>query len=298
MKHTRILAALLALLMLVGSGSAFAEILKLPMDDFTGGTKPQRRYEIGLMEYKDPSILVTRQSERMTLADGEETRIYVLRVKIADPGQLRTTSMQGFDKIGRIGAVEVMSNRVNAVVAFGGDYYCGDAKRFVLRQSTVYKETMGSDLDLLLIDEDGDFNIILAEEHPEEMDKTQVNGKKVVNALCFGPALIKDVQKNTNLNSAPTHCNPEEMHERLVFCQIGPLEYMVVACAHRGLTLPEITDIIMTLEPNVQQAYNLDGCISTQLLFLGRRINNTSSAPEDNRKLVEVVYFASAYQPD
>ena len=298
MKHTRILAALLALLMLVGSGSAFAEILKLPMDDFTGGTKPQRRYEIGLMEYKDPSILVTRQSERMTLADGEETRIYVLRVKIADPGQLRTTSMQGFDKIGRIGAVEVMSNRVNAVVAFGGDYYCGDAKRFVLRQSTVYKETMGSDLDLLLIDEDGDFNIILAEEHPEEMDKTQVNGKKVVNALCFGPALIKDGQKNTNLNSAPTHCNPEEMHERLVFCQIGPLEYMVVACAHRGLTLPEITDIIMTLEPNVQQAYNLDGGISTQLLFLGRRINNTSRAPEDNRKLVDIVYFASAYQPD
>lgn len=296
MKRTRILAALLALLMLSCS-NAFAEILKLPMD-FSGGTKPQRTYEIGLMEYQDPSIHVIRQSERVNMPDGDETRLYVLRVKIADASQLRTTSMQGFDKINRVGSVEVMSNRVNAVVAFGGDYYCGDAKRFVLRQGVVYKETMGAGLDLLLIDEDGDFHVILADEHPEEMDKTQVNGKKVVNALCFGPALIKDGQKNPNLNSAPTHCNPEEEHERLVLCQIGPLEYMVVACAHRGLTLPEITDVILTLEPNVQQAYNLDGGISTQLLFLGRRINNTSRAPEDNRKLVDIVYFASAYQPD
>ena len=56
--------------------------------------------------------------------------------------------------------------------------------------------------------------------------------------------------------------------------------------------------MIQWLEPNVQQAYNLDGGISTQLLFLGRRINNTSRAPEDNRKLVDIVYFASAYRPD
>ena len=293
MKHIRILAALMTLLLFVSPGGALAEILKLPMD-FSGGTKPLREYEIGLMEYEDPSIRVTRQSERVPLSDGKETRLYVLRIKIADPSQLRTMSMQGFDKMNRVGNIEVMSNRVNAVVAFGGDYYCGDAKRFVLRQGTVYKESMGY-MDLLLIDEDGDFNIILAKDHPEEMDKTQINGKKVVNALCFGPALIKDGQKNTNLDAFPTHCAPNEMHERLAFCQIGPLEYMVVACAHRGLTLPELTDMILMVEPNVQQAYNLDGGISTQLLFLGRRINNTSG---EARKLVDIVYFASAYQPD
>ena len=45
----------------------------------------------------------------------------------------------------------------------------------------------------------------------------------------------------------------------------------------------------------MQQAYNLDGGISTQMLFLGQRINNTSS--KDIRKLVDIVYFASAYQP-
>ena len=70
---------------------------------------------------------------------------------------------------------------------------------------------------------------------------------------------------------------------------------MVVACAHRGLGLSEFTDLIFWLEPNVQQAYNLDGGISTQMLFLGQRINNTSS--KDIRKLVDIVYFASAYQP-
>lgn len=295
MKSTRFFSFLLALMLLLSQGIACAEILELPMD-FSGGTKPQRRYEIGLMEYEDPSIKVTRLSERVTLPDGEETRLYGLRVKIATPAQLRTMSMQGFDKIGRVGSIDVMSNRVNAVVAFGGDYYCGDAKRFVLRQGTVYKESMGENLDLLLIDEDGDFHIILADEKPAEMDKTQINGKKVVNALCFGPALIKDGQILTDLGAAPTHCDPEEEHERCVFTQIGPLEYMVFACAHRGLTLHEMAELIMqATDGEVQQAYNLDGGISTQLLFLGRRINNTSG---DARKLVDIVYFASAYQPD
>ncbi len=297
MRITRILAVLLSALLCAAPLSACAEVLKLPMD-FSGGTKPLRSYEIGLMEYEDPSIHVTRRSEHPILPDGKETRLYALRVQIADPSQLRTTSMQGFDKIGRVGRIEVMANRVNAVVAIGGDYYCGDAKRFVLRQGTVYKESMGAGLDLLLIDEDGDFHIILAEEHPEDMDKTVIDGKKVVNALCFGPALIKDGKKNENLASAPTHCNPEEQHERMVLCQIGPLDYMVVACAHRGLTISEMADMILYLEPGVQQAYNLDGGISTQMLFLGRRINNTGLKEEDIRKLVDIVYFASAYKPD
>ena len=92
MKHTRILAALIALLTL--AGSAHAEVIKLPMD-FSGGTVPQRKYEIGLPEYQDPSIHVTRRSDRPILPDGKETRLYALRVKIADPSQLRTQSMKG-----------------------------------------------------------------------------------------------------------------------------------------------------------------------------------------------------------
>ena len=169
---------------------------------------------------------------------------------------------------------------------------------YILRQGVTYLNVLWGNRDVLLIDEDGDFHIFLAEEHPEKMDKTQVDGKKIVNALCFGPALIKDGRRNENLSAAPTYCEPESMKERMVLCQIGPLEYMVVACAHRGLKLSEMADMILYLEPNVQQAYNLDGGISTQLLFLGRRINNTSIKPEDIRKLVDIVYFASAYQPD
>ena len=282
-------AALIMTVLLCLTLPALGEAVKLPVD-LSGGMPYSLDNCVAENVYEDESLRIEIWEDMV-----DKTRVHLARVTIADPSQLRTMSMQGFDKIGRVGAIEVMANRANAVVAFGGDYYCGDAKRFVLRQGTVYKENMGEGLDLLLIDEAGDFNIILAKDHPEEMDKTQVNGKKVVNALCFGPALIKDGQKNTNLDSFPTHCDPEEQHERLAFCQIGPLEYMVVACAHRGLTLPELTDMILMLEPNVQQAYNLDGGISTQLLFLGRRINNTSG---EARKLVDIVYFASAYQPD
>ena len=297
MKHIRAISALLVLLLLVGPCNALAGVLELPID-FSGGTKPLEKYVSNMPEYEDPSIHVTRRSGKTTLPDGSYTFMCALRVQIANATQLRTMSAAGFDVLDRFAGAKKLSNRVNAVVAFNGDYFCGDAKRFVLRQGIVYKESMAPGQDLLLIDEDGDFHIILAEEHPEEMDKTQINGKKVINALCFGPALIKDGKVNTNHDSAPTYCDPQKKNERVVFCQIGPLDYMVVTVHNRGMELDELTDFILSLQPDVQQAYNLDGGISSEVFFLGHRVSNTSRNPEDYRNLADIVCFASAYEPD
>ncbi len=279
------------LCLLLGMAAACGEILQLPMD-FSGGTKPQRKYEHALEEYSDPSIQVIRETVKS--AEWGAT-YYVLRVKIANPSQLRTVSAGGFDNIARVAPADVMVNRVNAVVACAGDFYHADAGRFVLRQGQVFRENMSPEQDLLLIDEDGDFHILLADEHPETMDKTQINGKKVVNALCFGPALVKDGQKACNLAVAPYFSEPLDREQRCAICQVGPLEYMIVGCAHFGLSMSDFTDLIMSLD-DVQQAYNLDGGNSTQMIFLGARINNTAS-PE-RRLLADMVYFASAYQPD
>ena len=80
---------------------------------------------------------------------------------------------------------------------------------------------------------------------------------------------------------------------RCAIGQIGQLEYMLVMVSGRGdnnsdgCTMATLAQYMQ--EQGCQQAYNLDGGISTQLLFLGRRINNTSRGPEDNRKLVDIV---------
>ena len=273
----------------------------LPID-FTGGYAPQADGYKGELVYEDPTIRVSIEYKDASAYihgyRGRDAGYWVVDVEIGDASQLRTASAFSFDS-DSTKPIEAMAEEVNAVVAFNGDYVTRLNEGLIIRQGKTFRDRLKGKRDVLLIDEDGDFHTILAEEHPEDMDKTQINGKKVVNALCFGPALIKDGKKNANLDTAPLYSNPDKYKERLVLCQIGHLEYLVVACGvRRGVTLTEMTDLILGLGLDVQQAYNLDGGMSTQILFLGRRINNTSRTSEDSRKLVDIVYFASAYRPD
>ena len=150
--------------------------------------------------------------------------------------------------------------------------------------------------DLLLIDEDGDFHIILAEEHPEEMDKTAVGGKRVNNAVCFGPALIRDGEIVADAGRAQPQSNPLSGEQRMAICQMGPLDYMVITVAHWGMTLEDFARFVASFE-GVQQAYNLDGGNSCHLVFMGNWRNMINTTGQDYRPVPDIIYFASAYQP-
>ena len=157
--------------------AAMGEIVTLPMD-FSAGMPLQEKYEQGKMEYQDPSIHVIRER-----VESEELycTYYVAYITIANASQLRTESANGFKHSSRVEA-SVMARRTNAVLAINGDYY-SNRNGYVLRQGTVYRDSVEKNRDLLLIDEDGNFNLVLASEDPIHMDKTVINGKKVVNAF-------------------------------------------------------------------------------------------------------------------
>jgi len=283
----RFLALLLTLSLI--TPCAFGEIVTLPMD-FSAGMPLREKYEQGKMEYEDPSIHVIRER-----VESEELycTYYVAYITIANPSQLRTESAYGFDSSMRVEA-SVMARRTNAVVAINGDYY-SNRKGYVLRQGTVYRDFVEKNRDLLLIDEDGDFHLILSDQDPAHMDKTVIDGKKVVNAFEFGPALIKDGEICYNKENCPDNVKPHERARRSAICQLGPLEYMIVACSQYGLDMENFVKLIYSLG-DVQQAYNLDGGNSVQMIFMGRKVNNTSDT--NVRPVPDIIYFASAYDPD
>lgn len=289
MKKLGYAVLMLALLMTLTAG-ALAENVKLPMD-FSGGIPLKEKWQEGVMVYEDPSIRV----ERTRVASKEWVcTYYTAHITIADASQLRTESAKGFNSSARVHA-ETMAKRVNAVLAINGDYFSGRSGSYVFRQGQMFRETMDPGQDVLLIDEDGDFHIIMAEDHPETMDKTTIDGKKVVNALCFGPAMVKDGQKVLNLDHEQRNTHGLKRAQRICIAQLGPLEYMVVSCAHYGMNLSDFTDLVMSLG-DVKQAYNLDGGNSTYMMFLGHKVNNSEAG--DPRLLADIVYFASAYVED
>ena len=291
---------ILCLLMILASLPlmAGAEVLTLPLD-FGPAPKPQCQYPAPFSSenwhrYEDPSIT----AEYEAYASSEwHTSFFIARVKIAGGSQIRTAAANSFEKKG-VAPAQTIARRMNAIVAMNGDFYTGSAGRYVLRQGQVFRDSMAPGQDLLLIDEDGDFHIIMAEDHPEEMDKTVIDGKKVTNALCFGPALIKDGKIVVDPSKGQSQSHPYAKEIRAAICQTGPLEYMLVTNSNESLTLVEFTDFLASFG-NVQQAYNLDGGMSAHMIFMGELRNQSALINgQDYRPVPDIIYFASAYQPD
>ena len=207
MRFFRGLAMLMAaVLILTGISAAFAEeekIYTLPVD-MSGGMPYQDssfnkenpfKWSDDHHHYEDPTIVADYYKlngkeygtahlhyVEITIKHGSQ-----LRTACADPNTFDTTLMRPGKNI---------AARVNAVVAVDGDfcnsYYAQEGNKFCLRQGTVYRDTVVDYLDMLLIDEDGDFHIYKGGPELADLPKEEIDGKKINNAFQFGPAIVID----------------------------------------------------------------------------------------------------------
>ena len=188
----RILILLLALALCIPA-AVLADPLPL---DLTGGAPYTVKYSSDLEVYEDPTIRV----ERHTVDLHEEWLVtcYYAIIEIKDPSQIRTASADEANpfRSQAVKPAKAIAALKNAVFAVNGDYcaaFAGNkSTNYIMRQGTVYSESVEPSLDMLLIDEDGDFHILSADQDLAAVDKTMVDGKKVVNAFQFGPALVID----------------------------------------------------------------------------------------------------------
>ena len=289
--------------MILAAGCAGADGGKLPIDLSPGAAYTGSYVSGDEQVYEDPTIRVERHRFE---SSGKEFGcwVYYAIVTIADASQLRTYPANGKDfcKTTKSSSV-MMAKRVRAVLAINGDYpatFTGNAAvSYVLRQGQVYRDTVADGLDILLIDEDGDFHVLTRDEDLAGIDKTEVNGKKVINAFRFGPALVIDGEPVDDAllldrDHSPMYAEPDDLNQRMIICQLDTLKYMVVCVAHWGATLPTMRDIALYIAPECRVAYVLDGGESTQMVFLGSIINNTGGSNASPRDLADIIYFASA----
>ena len=186
-----------------------------------------------------------------------------------------------------------MAKRVNAVLALDGDYYSYSGRGFTLRQGVLFKDNLPGSNDVLVIDEDGDFHALLAP--ARHTVGTRIDGKDIINAFFFGPALVVDGEIRTN-GYAPMMAGTG--NQRMAIAQVGPLDYKVICCGSplrgsTGMTISQFSQFVW--EQGVQTAYNLDGGDSTMLIFCGEKVNDVDNPY--TRDLNDIIYFASAYPP-
>ena len=298
-----LLSAALAMALAAGAGPGAAEegILSLPAD-LSGGAPIRAERSADPEVYEDPTIRAELHMVGHRENEYNVTYFYAT-VTIGHASQLRTASAdRGGFLLGGTAPARTIAGRVNAVLALDGDfcdnYHLRERKKYCLRQGVVYRDTVTDYLDMLLIDEDGDFHIYPAGPELAGRNKEEIGGKKIINAFQFGPALVIDgepVADEAILDRAhsPATSEPDSKAARMCIGQTGPLQYLVLTNWY-GLNLAQLRDLALSIAP-CRTLYVLDGGNSAQLVWLKGQVNRNET---NGRDITDIIYFASAYFGD
>ena len=269
-------------------------IFPLPVDFTPGHVAPEENYDG--MVYDDASITV-----RMEQTVTDVATYNIARITIADPSQLRTAVA-----VPRHRTVLALANSVNAIVATGGDYFDSDEGGYIVRQTEVMQKRKKpyDTRDLLCIDENGDFHILLRKRDAKKNGKSKsinaeftdqlkalVEAHTLVNVFEWGPALVIDgVQQDA---PASYSGNLNGLEPRCAIGQTGRLEYVMVVVDAKerngkyGASFDDLAQLMFEL--GCIQAYNLDGGGSASMCFHGDYFSDKSE-----RGVSDIIYFATA----
>lgn len=241
-----------------------------------------------VLTYDDETISVKYWSERI-----HNSNCHFAEIKIAHPTQLKTAFAGGkySTTIRRI--PQKIAQQVNAVIAINADY-CGYRQSGVVIRHNVTYRMNPSGWDILLIDSEGDFHIM----NGRKVESSGILDEyKIVNTLHFGPSLIIDGEvKMLNPDSG---CGEEwnnlRVSPRTGIGQIDRLHYLF-CCVEgrtdfsRGIYTEQLAEIM--LEKGCVQAYNLDGGMSTTMIFNGEAMNYPMWGGQ--RVVTDIIYCATA----
>lgn len=303
MKHIiRVIAILLALaclLVLVPSSTivASAEIIEYDLKDKKGVPLQKDGYDLENMTYEDPSITV-----KITTGRFEETNYMVAYVKVANATQVRSTMSGSYSTDDTIGGI-AMAKATNAALAINGDFFSSRRNvGYTARMGREFKNKCNGTYDVMVIDDKGDLHIIKAptkEDMVAFKEQLEADGGSIINGFTFGPGLVINGEKQTGFVDMDNAA--DRAAQRMCLAQIGPLEYLCISSegpedpGSTGLTLEQFAELVASFE-GVINAYNLDGGSSSTMVFNRDKVNSPNNPKR--RPLKDIIYFASAYQPD
>lgn len=301
----RMIAAVLMILCLalLISSPALAEVTPLPLDQTIPGRPAKPEGWSSQTDYQDESITVTTEF-RTVYAEKcrKEIPSVVVRVKIADPTQIRTAmSYESYDKGGYVQAT-VMADHVNAIAACNGDFFKYHYQiGYVVRQGVEYRFNLTGSRDVLIIDDLGNFHGVYAatkEDVTAYVAQMAEQGRQVINSFTLGPILV-DRGEIPDINDEHWEFSLQASAQRIAIVQLGELEYAIIEVdgmvgndkqKSYGMTIMEFAAYVHEIFPDALLAYNLDGGGSTNAVVNGKRIH----ANPDRRNICDIIYFASA----
>ena len=279
---------------------------KLPLDfSVPPLPNPDKYTENG---YEDESIRVSMETR-----DIDGITVHIAFVQIADASQFRT-AVAGTAQNNKTVQFKALAKGTRAIVAINGDRYTSDTKKttFEYRMTEKIRAKTNNLKDILIIDDLGDFHLLIQsqglhkEDKPYFPDVMKAEGRTIVNAFTFGPALVKDGEMLTISDSYGY--NPHGREPRSAIGQTGPLSYVMVLVEGRtrdndkaGVSQQKLAQIMYDL--GCIQAYNLDGGNTSEMILCGpadkdgkltEKLYYEGDQVAGDRQQKDIIYFATA----
>ena len=124
----------------------------------------------------------------------------------------------------------------------------------------------------------------------------EIDGKKIVNAFQFGPALVVDGEPVDDAyimdrGHSPASAEPDINNPRMCIAQIDDLHYFVLTCWWHGMNVAQLRDLVLSITP-CKTLYVLDGGNSSQIVYLGTQVNMVPG--QNDRTISDTICFLSA----
>ncbi|MBQ8555881.1 MAG: phosphodiester glycosidase family protein [Clostridia bacterium] len=252
--------------------------------------------------YADDSLSITVETHYWTddivqvenPGDGITT-VLAVHVKLTDASQFRTALASPYPSK-QIARVEQMAQRNNAVLAINGDFFNHHDSGIAYRNTRKMRFNANNLRELLIIDEQGDFHY-LRPTSQKAWDAYIAGGGTVLHTFWFGPNLVLENGEPMTTFTNNENNGPWIKAQRLVIGQVGPLEYLILACEgpestdykDQGFTLGQMAKLAVTY--GLDNAYNLDGGSSTTVVLNNTKINSLSNPKR--REVGDCIYFAT-----
>ncbi len=235
--------------------------------------------------YSDGSVSIKITTDRV-----DDTTVYAADVTLSSTDYLKTAFAQNAYGQNLTETTSDIASDNNAVLAINGDYYGAQRSGYVLRNGTLYRDTVKEEQEDLVIGTDGSFQII----SESDISASELLEDGAAQILSFGPGLVEDgeiaVTENEEVGKAKAS-NP-----RTAVGIIDDLHYVFVVSDGRtdestGLTLYQLAEYMQGL--GVETAYNLDGGGSSTMYFNGNVMNNPTTGGNrvSERKVSDIVYI-------
>ena len=235
--------------------------------------------------YEDENISIN-----IITKEYENPMVYIADVQVNDSSYLKTAlAKNSYGKNIKERTSDIATSN-NAILAINGDYYGFRNSGYVIRNSTLYRDTKSGDNNQdLVIYSDGSFEIV----DESDIDANELMNKSATQVLSFGPGLIEDrqitVDENTEVSMSKSS-NP-----RTAIGCIDKNHYVLVVSDGRtseseGLSLYQLATLMK--DYGCEIAYNLDGGGSSTMWFNGQVINKpTSGRSIEEREVSDIVYI-------